>query len=134
MHIDRDKCGNYVFIDRDLYLKYCSAATQKIKVIDSLDMVWETLPSLKFNQLRDRFLVRVTDNMLKEYSVSRNVISLVKEIVDKNCIDDFCYFHKNPLKMEGAEIVLITEKGVLKRTNVSTGVERRFVISSGRME
>ena len=132
LHIQRDKYGNYIFLDSESALKYCSSTTRTIRTIDYVDSVWEDVPSIKFNQLRDRFLVRINDFVLREYTVSNSIISMSKELAEaKVPISDFCYFHKRPMKAEGTEIVIITEDGVLKRTCLVSGKSRRFVISSG---
>lgn len=132
VHIERDKYGNYIFLDSDNALKYCSSVSHSIKTIDYSDTVQEDIPSIKFNQLRDRFLVRINDHVLREYTVSNSIIAMSKELTEeKSPISDFCYFHKKPMKAEGVEIVIVTESGVLKRTCLSTGKSRRFMISNG---
>lgn len=128
LHIDSDKYGNYIFIDDDSSLKYCSVVTHSIKTIDYVDFAEKERPSLKFNQLRDRFLVYSGIKTVKEYTVSSSVISLVNEFTEDADVDDFAYFHKKPKKAEGLEILIITADGILKRINPATKEFRRFEI------
>lgn len=131
VHIDSDKYGNYIFLDEDFALKYCSVVTHLIKTIDYLDFVEKDRPSLKFNQLKDRFLVLAGLRSVKEFSVSSSVISLVNEISEEADVADFAYFHKKAKKAEGMEIMVMTVDGVLRRLNPQSGQSRRFEISRG---
>lgn len=88
-------------------------------------------PSLKFNQLKDRFLVLAGLRSVKEYSVSSSIISLINEFTEESDIADFAYFHKNPKKTVGMEILVMTVDGILRRVKPPTGESRRFVIAEG---
>ena len=100
-----------------------------IKTVDYVDFVEKDRPSLKFNQLKDRFLVTAGLRTVKEFSVSSSVISLVNEFNEEADICDFAYFHKKPKKVDGMEVLILTADGVLRRANPQSGSSRRFEIS-----
>lgn len=115
-------------MDEDCCLKYCSVVSHNIKIIDYIENAYHQLTAIKFNQLRDRFIVRISETQVKEYVVSNSVISMVNEVTEKNGVADFCYFHRTAMKAEGVDIVTISDNGVLRRMSTSDGTSRRFAI------
>lgn len=92
----------------------------------------EGVPVIKMNFGQDRFLFRKSQTVLQEYSIDSHSVKLISEFDDaKFLIDDFGFYKVKEKKGEENQIIMVSQRGVLKRI-AEKGASRKFEIESGR--
>ena len=106
-------------------------STRQNVVIDDGDFVQDSR-LLLMSPKKDRILFRKNDHTLSEYLIQNNGLKLHRHLTDeKHVISDFCYYRSQDKDSKNDQILVLSNNGVLKRINCSTGQSRKFEISTG---
>lgn len=104
--------------------------TQKLQVVEEGEYR-EGVPVIKMNFGKDRFLFRKSQTVLQEYIIESHSVKLISEFDDpKFLIDDFGFYKLKEKKGEENQIIMVSQRGVLKRI-AEKGASRKFEIEPG---